>query len=199
MTSRTSVALGNLRAVVILIVLAFHSVLPYLASNPATPYRFGEAPYKWLSFPIVDQQRWFGFDLFCAWQDVSLMSLMFLLAGLLAAPSLQRKGVWHYVAGRFWRIGVPFLAAVTFLSPLAYYAAHLATAPDPSLASFWSTWLALPFWPSGPPWFLWQLFALSMMGAALAAYAPRATRRLRALTARVHERPLPFFVALSVV
>jgi hypothetical protein len=199
MTSRTSVALGNLRAVVILIVLAFHSVLPYLASNPAIPYRFGEAPYKWLSFPIIDQQRWFGFDLFCAWQDVSLMSLMFLLAGLLAAPSLQRKGARRYVADRFWRIGVPFLAAVIFLSPLAYYAAHLATVPDPSLASFWRTWLALPFWPSGPPWFLWQLFALSVLGAALAACAPRALNALGKLIARVHERPLPFFLVLSAI
>ena len=40
--SRSSLALSNLRAVVILIVLAFHSVLPYLATLPATPYRFDE-------------------------------------------------------------------------------------------------------------------------------------------------------------
>jgi hypothetical protein len=33
--SRTSLALNNLRAVVIVIVLAFHSVLAYLASLPA--------------------------------------------------------------------------------------------------------------------------------------------------------------------
>ena len=37
--SRSSIALGNLRAVVIVIVLGFHSVLPYLASLPATAYR----------------------------------------------------------------------------------------------------------------------------------------------------------------
>src|SRR6187431_1273774 len=107
MTSRTSVALGNLRGVVILIVLAFHSVLPYPASNPATPYRFGEAPYKWLSFPIIDQQRWFGFDLFCAWQDVSLMSLMFLLAGVFVPGSLSRKGGWSFLSERLLRIGLP--------------------------------------------------------------------------------------------
>ncbi len=68
--NRSSVALVNLRAVVILIVLAFHSLLPYLASLPAAAYPFDSAPYLWLAFPIVDSQRWFGFDLFCAWQDV---------------------------------------------------------------------------------------------------------------------------------
>ena len=80
--SRSSIALSNLRAVVIVIVLAFHSVLAYLASLPAAAYRFDDAPYRWQAIPIVDSQRWFGFDLFCAWQDVSLMSLMFLLSGL---------------------------------------------------------------------------------------------------------------------
>ena len=43
-------------------------------------------------FPIVDTHRWFGFDLFCAWQDVSLMSLMFFLSGLFVPSSLTRKG-----------------------------------------------------------------------------------------------------------
>ena len=50
--SRTSIALGNLRAVVIVIVLAFHFVLPYLASLPATAYRFDSAPYRWQPFPL---------------------------------------------------------------------------------------------------------------------------------------------------
>jgi hypothetical protein len=38
--NRSSIALVNLRAVVILIVLAFQSVLPYLASLPPAPYSF---------------------------------------------------------------------------------------------------------------------------------------------------------------
>ena len=38
--SRSSLALVNPRAVVILIVLALHSALPYLASLPPSPYPF---------------------------------------------------------------------------------------------------------------------------------------------------------------
>ena len=85
---RTSLALSNLRAVVIVIVLAFHSSLAYLASAPAPSSAFGQAPYRWQAFPIVDHPSLARFsDLFCAWQDVSLMSLMFLLSGLLASEA----------------------------------------------------------------------------------------------------------------
>ena len=89
--SRSSLALDNLRAVVILIVLAFHSVLAYVQWIPASAVGFNDPPYQWRSFPILDSHRWFGFDLFCAWQDVYLMSLMFLLSGLFVWPSLSRK------------------------------------------------------------------------------------------------------------
>jgi len=64
--SRSSLALHNLRAVVILIVLAFHAVLAYVQFIPEHPAAFNKAPYMWGSFPIADSSRWFGFDLFCA-------------------------------------------------------------------------------------------------------------------------------------
>src|SRR6266550_9367786 len=90
---RASLAIDNLRAVVILLVLAFHSVLAYLNFLPPHPYGFDAPPFLWRAFPIVDSQRWFGFDLFCAWLDVFLMSFFFLLSGLFAWPSLMRRGV----------------------------------------------------------------------------------------------------------
>ncbi len=149
MISRPCVPLSNLRAVVILIVVAFHSVLPYLASQPADPFPFDAAPYRWIAFPIIDRERWFGFDLFCAWQDVSLMSLMFFLAGLFTPAGLSRKGSLTYLSERWWRIGLPFLFAVSVLSPIAYFASYRATAADPSAAAFWQHWRALPMWPEG--------------------------------------------------
>ena len=127
-----------------------HSALAYLASVPAQTSHFGEAPFTWQAFPVVDPQRRMGFDVFCAWQDVSLMSLMFFLSGLLASGSLRRKGAWTYVSDRLWRIGVPFVAAIIFLSPLAFYPAYLARTAAPSLFGFWQQWFSLPFWPSGP-------------------------------------------------
>ena len=96
--SRSSIARSNLRAVVIIIVLAFHSVLPYPASLPAAAYPFDRAPYQWLAFPIVDNERWFGFDLFCAWQYLGLMTLRLFLSGLFVSSSLARKGSWNFLS-----------------------------------------------------------------------------------------------------
>jgi glucan biosynthesis protein C len=193
---RVHVPLSNLRTAVILIVVAFHSVLPYLASQPAQPFAFDAPPYRWVAFPIIDRERFFGFDLFCAWQDVSLMTLMFFLAGLFTAPSLDRKGPLAYLSDRWWRIGLPFLLAAAILAPAAYFASYLTTAADPTLAAFGRHWLALPMWPAGPAWFLWQLFALSALAVALRAFAPQSLQSLGRLAARLGDRPLALFIVL---
>ena len=197
MAPTVDVSLSNLRAVVILIVIGFHSALPYLASQPVQPFAFDAAPYRWIAFPIVDRERWFGFDLFCAWQDISLMTLMFFLAGLFAPASLGRKGPLAYLYDRWRRIGLPFVLAVAILSPLAYYASYRLTATDPSPSAFWQHWRALPMWPTGPQWFLWQLFVLSMLAAALYGFAPRWRHALSDLVGRLSDRPLTFLVGLT--
>lgn len=194
--SRSSIALGNLRALVIIIVLAFHSVLPYLASLPAAAYSFDSPPYRWQAFPIVDSQRWFGFDLFCAWQDISLMALMFFLSGLFVWPSLARNGAWTFLSKRLLRIGVPCALTIIFLMPLAYYPAYRATATDPSVNAYWQHWLSLPFWPNGPQWFLCQLLALNLLAAALHRFALGWSERLVRLVAFASGNPVRFFVAL---
>jgi len=195
-TSRINIPLSNLRAVVILIVVAFHSALAYLASQPPDPFPFDEAPYRWIAFPILDPERWFGFDLFCAWQDVSLMSLMFFLAGLFTPASLSRKGSLTYLLERWWRIGLPFLFAIVILSPMAYFASYRTTAVDPSAAAFWQHWRALPMWPAGPAWFLWQLFLLSLLAAGLHALAPQWLGGAVGVAKNVHDRPVAFFTGL---
>ena len=90
--SQASRALSNLRGIVIVIVLAFHSSLAYLVSVPVQSARFDQAPYTWQAFPIVDTHRWIGFDVFCAWQDVSLMSTMFSYPDFSSHRAFYTKG-----------------------------------------------------------------------------------------------------------
>ncbi len=99
-TSRTSLALANLRGLVIVIVIAFHAMLAYLNWIPVTASGFDSPPYGWRAFPIIDNHRFPGFDMFCAWQDVYLMSLMFFLSGLFVWSSLQRKKDWGFLRDR---------------------------------------------------------------------------------------------------
>jgi glucans biosynthesis protein C len=192
----SSLALNNLRAFVILIVLAFHSVLAYLDFLPASQSPFDTPPYQWQSFPIIDSRRWFGFDIFCAYQDVYLMTFMFFLSGLFVWPSLVRKRSRTFLYDRLLRLGVPFLLAVYLLMPLALYPVYRVTAVDPSWVAFWRHWLALPMWPSGPQWFLWQLLVLSIAAAALHQFAPQWGDLLGRLSASARTHPARYCIGL---
>ena len=195
---RASLALDNLRAFVILLVLSFHSVLAYLDFLPASPFPFDQPPYLWRAFPIVDHVRWFGFDLFCAWQDVFLMSLFFFLSGLFVWPSLERKGAQIFLHDRALRLGIPFALVVALLMPLANYPTYLQTATDPSVMAFWRHWLALPFWPCGPMWFLWLLLAADFVAAGLHQYAPRGVDALIRFSSGAGDRPARYFAVLLI-
>jgi peptidoglycan/LPS O-acetylase OafA/YrhL len=83
--------------------------------------------------------------------------------------------------------------------PLAYYPAYRVTAADPSVNAYWQHWLALPFWPNGPQWFLCQLMALNLLAAALHRFAPGWSERLVRLVAFAGGNPVRFFVALVMV
>jgi acyltransferase-like protein len=198
MRPRASWALDNLRGFVILLVLSFHSVLPYLDFLPASPFPFDDPPYLWRAFPVVDHERWFGFDLFCAWQDVFLMSLFFFLSGLFVWPSLERKGARIFLHDRVLRIGIPFALVVALLMPLANYPTFLQTTADPGFIGFWRHWLALPFWPCGPMWFLWLLLAADFAVAGLREYAPRWGSALIRVSSSAGIRPGRYFAGLLI-
>jgi peptidoglycan/LPS O-acetylase OafA/YrhL len=194
-----NLGLGNLRAVVILTVLAFHSSLAYLGSLGPSAFRFDDPPYQWRAFPIVDGRRWFGFDVFCAWQDIYLMSLMFFVSALFTWPSLARKRGPKFLRDRFLRLGVPFAFGLAVVMPAALYPTYRATAVEPSLAAYARHFLALPFWPNGPMWFLWQLLALTMVAAALHRFVPHWVEHLARASSSAGTRPGRYFVGLAAV
>src|SRR6516225_7876917 len=199
LASATSQALKNLRGFAIAGVVSFHSVLAYLASQPAAPQPFNAPPYHWLATPILDNQRWLGFDIYAAFQYVALMPVMFFLSGIFVWPSLVRKGAWNFLSGRLWRIGLPFVFGVYLLMPIAYYPVYRVTAADPSWAAYWQHWAVLPFWPGGPLWFLWQLLAFDILAVLLFATLPRSIEMLGRFTARAADAPARYcFVLIAI-
>ena len=167
-----SLALRNLRGLAILLIVAFHCLSAYIVNQPAHPPPFDLAPYEWRGMPIVDSERWLGFDLFCAFQFLYLMQLMFFLSGLFVWPSLRRRSAGKFVGHRLVRLGVPFIVGVYLVMPLAFYPVYRLTAADPGWSAFWSHWNALPITPAGPMWFLWFLIALNIGAAMLYRLAP---------------------------
>jgi hypothetical protein len=197
---KAGLALENLRGYVVLMVLAFHSFMAYMASLPATQTPFDQPPYDWTAHPIIDSHRWLGFDLFGAFQFLHLMQLMCFLSGLFVWPSLARKGAAAFVRDRFLRLGLPFVAGVYLLMPLACYPVYRVDAVDPSWFAFSSHWIALPFWPNGPLWFLWFILVLNVAAAGLYWFAPRSTgKTLARVSAFAGSHPTRFFAGLVVV
>jgi glucans biosynthesis protein C len=196
---KTSLALSNLRGFTILMVVAFHSCIAYLGSQPASALPFDAPPFGWMANPIIDSERWFGLDLFCAFQYVYLMHLMFFLSGLFVWPSLVRKGGMTFLYDRCLRLCAPFIFGVSLLMPVAYYPVYRVTAADPSWSAFWSHWTALPFWPSGPLWFLSVLLAFNIIVAALYFLAPRSVEFLSRLSAQAGAHPGRYAVALMTI
>ena len=94
---------------------------------------------------------------------------------------------------RLLRLGLPFVGGVYLLMPLAYYPVYRVTAADAGWSAFWSHWLALPFWPCGPLWFLWLLLAMHVAAVGLWWIAPPSGVFLTRLSARAGARPVLFF------
>ena len=193
-----SFAIGYLRAAIIVVVVAVHSVLAYCSFAPPQ-ILFGTRSGLWRAYPIVDGRRWAGFDPIVGFTDPFGMSLMFFLSGLFVWNSLQRKGIARFGRDRAIRLGLPFAVAVTFLAPAAYYPTYLATAGCPLLKTFLRQWFTLGEWPSGPAWFIWILLAFDCLAAGFFLTMPECGDRPSCWYSRVFSSPARFFWTLTAV
>lgn len=188
--------IGALRAFLTLLVVAHHAVLTYHPYAPP-PKAFTAEPILWTAFPVVDPQKFAGFGLLTLVNDMFFMSLMFLVSGLFVAESLKAKGAGGFLKGRALRLGVPFVIGVGLLAPLAYYPAWLQSGGAPSLAAYAEAWTSLPFWPSGPAWFLWVLLVFGVVAAALDGLFPKLILALGRWTQGAAKRPGRAFLLLT--
>ncbi len=184
-----------LRAFVIILVLFHHAALAY------TMFAFFdfENPIA-SSNPVVNEQRWIGFDLIIALNETFLMPLLFFISGIFVWQSLTRKGAWKYFGDRLKRLGLPFVIGVLFLIPLAYYPAQLEVGlineKDTSYGVFWLGMVRSGFGTAGPLWFLWLLLVFNCLSTLLYRVAPLLGGFVRGRLNIILGRPVAFFVVL---
>jgi len=193
--SERKVAFDYLRAFVITLVLFVHASLAYTTSafiDPDNPIAS--------SNPVVDEQRWIGFDLIVALNETFSMSLLFFVSGLFVWQSLARKGTLKYFGDRLKRLGLPFVIGVLFLIPLAYYPAQLEvgliTDKDTSYGAFWFGMVLSGFGTAGPLWFLWLLLTFNCLSTLLYRAAPLLGGFAREQLNTILNRPVTFFGVL---
>jgi surface polysaccharide O-acyltransferase-like enzyme len=184
-----------LRAFVITLVLFVHSALAYTTSA----FINFENPIATTS-PVVNEQRWIGFDLIVALNETFLMPLLFFISGIFVWQSLARKGAWKYFGDRLKRLGLPFVIGILFLIPLAYYPAQLEvgliTEKNTSYGVFWLGMVRSGFGTAGPLWFLWLLLAFNCLSTLLYRVAPLLGGFVRGRLNIILGRPVAFFGVL---
>jgi surface polysaccharide O-acyltransferase-like enzyme len=180
-TSRI-VALDRSRTFITLSVVLYHSVINY------THFGIGG-----------DRMRWIGFDLVVLFNDSYFMACMFLLSGLFVHDSFVRRGPANFLARRAWRLGIPFLASILVVMPLAYYRYYIS---EFDIAQFWWHMVTVGPWSPGSAWFLSVLLVLDALAVLIWRLAPRAFEALGtgidALRAR-EGRAFAAFLLLSIV
>jgi fucose 4-O-acetylase-like acetyltransferase len=96
--------LDNIRSIVIVFVVLFHAILPY----------FDGCPWWYVVDPPPISFSFF----FIVFLDPVLMPILFLISGLFAWPSFDRKGAAHFLDGKVRRLLVPFVLCTLLFSPI---------------------------------------------------------------------------------
>lgn len=198
-TAKYNLAIGYLRAFIVVMVVAHHAALAYHPYAPPPPASLLPQPRWWGAFPVVDPHKWGGSALLVGFNDQFFMSLMFFLSGLFIWRALSTKGVATFLRDRLLRLGLPFAAAAAVLAPLAYYPTYLQISGHAGVAGFWHQWLSLGNWPVGSAWFIAVLLAFDGIAALLFVLAPSQVLKLGAMTSGADRRPAMLFVALIAV
>ncbi|MGR6921269.1 acyltransferase family protein [[Actinomadura] parvosata] len=158
-------AIDNLRIVLTALVVAHHAAITY-----------GNIPLWYYTEPAQDATGG-ALDLLVVADQAFFMGFFFLISGFFTPGSHDRKGARVFVRDRLLRLGVPLLAYLLLLRPLADIGGVLGRGDTP----FWQYYLRS--WDPGPMWFVEVLIVLAL------AYAG-----WRALRAPLDRRPAPLTV-----
>jgi hypothetical protein len=185
--SGRNLSLDYLKTGVIVWVVLHHAILAYMA--------WGGVPFDISHFllndwPVMDSVRWPALDIFADINDKFMMPLMFFVSGLFVWASLTRKGPLLFLRDRALRLGVPFIIATLFVTPLAYYPSLLMAGSDPGPSVFLEAFYTVQGWRPGPPWFIWVLLAFNLILVVLVALVPRVATVLSRTGAIAQEWPL---------
>lgn len=145
--------LDNLKVVLIAAIIAGHGIVGYATLEVWTYSEMREVTLSPATeIALVVAALPFG---------LVLIALLFLVAGLLTGPSIDRKGPGRFARDRLVRLGIPFAGYVLVIQPAVVYALEhpLGYAPG----TYWEEFLGEErILDSGPLWFVGVLLIYSL-------------------------------------
>jgi hypothetical protein len=146
--------LDNMKVALIASIIAMHAVLGYVAVEDLWSYT---SLREVTLTPVVEIVLIVAISPF----GFVLMPLLFLIAGLLTAPSIGRKGAARFARDRLIRLGVPFVVYVGLVQPAVMYA--LEHPLGAATGSYWHEFLGDERrLDTGPLWFVGVLLLFSL-------------------------------------
>jgi len=150
--------LDHLRVLLTFLVVAHHCALAY--ANVGLWPNWQQPQNAVAALPL---------DLFMGLNQSFFMGFFFLLSGLLAPGSVDRKGAGTWAADRLKRLALPFLGFVLLLRPLYTLPTFLEQSPA-ERPPYWKFFLTE--WDVGPAWFLEVLLIFSLVYALIRYVSP---------------------------
>jgi hypothetical protein len=141
----------NLKVILIAAVIAGHAVLGYTELDAWSYADVREVTLRpALAYVLLAVSAPFA---------LLVIPLLFLIAGLLTPPSLDRRGPWRFVRDRLLRLGVPFAVFALLLWPLLEYVLFRQLGQAPEL---WAYFRAEGTLDTGVLWFVGALLIFSL-------------------------------------
>ena len=175
------VYLDHLKVLLIALIIAIHAVLGYVGSDQYWTYADVQETALHPVTEVLAAVLVVPFGLF-------MIALLFLVAGLLTPPSLERKGARRFVVDRLLRLGVPFALFTFLIWPVVTYALYHPFGAAPG--SFAEEYLSDEgYFDTGVLWFIGVLLIFSV-GYAGFAVLPRPARWSRGTDPARTRRPI---------
>ena len=111
--------LDNLRTLMVLLVLVFHSANSYGVGVPFWPFH--------------ERNPSTAINLFMFLVDSFAMAILFFIAGYFALPSLKKGGAWHFLKSKYKRLVLPWLIITILLLPMLDYVHYRNNAANAGL------------------------------------------------------------------
>lgn len=153
--SKRQLYVDNLKVILIAAVIVGHAILGYTESDS-----WSYADVREVTLSSVTAIVLFAV---AAPFGLLIIPLLFLVAGLLTPPSVERKGTRRFVADRLLRLGVPFAVFALLLWPLLEYALFRWLSEVPELWAYLRQEGSLD---TGVLWFVGALLVFSLGYAA---------------------------------